>query len=306
MSETLRILAVDGGGFRGAYSAHLLNRIEKEFSINWLESFALMAGTSTGSIVVAGLACRLSAADIYSFYEEYGKDIFKKRLLYRGGIMASRYRNKELRRQLDQIFGNKKLGEIDIPLIIPAVDIGNGCVHVFKSNYHGEFLRDKDVFVKDAVIASCSAPTYFDPYHVDSYMLADGGLWANCPSLVAAIDAKKRLGADLDKIKVLSIGTGISRKFYSQKNLCWKKRFGWGILSRWGGPRFIDMLLNLQSQTANNMLGLLIKREQLLRINFESDRRLPLDDVGMLNDWVSKADHDFTHRSAEIKKFLEI
>ena len=75
------------------------------------------------------------------------------------------------------MFQDKTLGEIDVPLVLPSVDIGNGCVHVFKSQYHGEFVRDQNVRVSDAVLASCSAPTYFDPHVVnDTYQLVDGGL----------------------------------------------------------------------------------------------------------------------------------
>ena len=86
------------------------------------------------------------------------------------------------------------LGQVKIPLILPAVDIGNGCVHVLKSNYDPTFTRDYKVRVSDAVLASCSAPTYFDPIVIDDkYRLVDGGLWANNPSLVATIDAKYRL-----------------------------------------------------------------------------------------------------------------
>ena len=45
----------------------------------------------------------------------------------------------------------RTLGDIDVPLVLPSVDIGNGCVHVLKSQYHGEFVRDQNVRVSDAV-----------------------------------------------------------------------------------------------------------------------------------------------------------
>ena len=43
MSKTFKILAIDGGGFRGAYSAHLLKRMEDEFSVDWRKDFDLLA-----------------------------------------------------------------------------------------------------------------------------------------------------------------------------------------------------------------------------------------------------------------------
>lgn len=55
MADKFKILAIDGGGFRGAYSAHILKRIEEEYEINWKNDFNLIAGTSTVSIIAAGL-----------------------------------------------------------------------------------------------------------------------------------------------------------------------------------------------------------------------------------------------------------
>ena len=90
-TQKFKILSIDGGGFRGAYSAHILKRIEEEFNINWKKDFNLVAGTSTGSIIAAGLAFGLSAKELFDFYEKDGKDIFKKRFLYRTGLFASKY-----------------------------------------------------------------------------------------------------------------------------------------------------------------------------------------------------------------------
>ncbi len=58
------ILSIDGGGFRGLFAAHLLKRMEEEWQIDWRNRFGLMAGTSTGAILTAGLACGKSAAQL--------------------------------------------------------------------------------------------------------------------------------------------------------------------------------------------------------------------------------------------------
>ncbi len=302
----MKILSIDGGGFRGVYAAHILHRIEQEFLISWQADFALISGTSTGSIIGAGLACGLSAKKICEFYEEHGKQIFKKRLLCRLGLAASRYNNRYLREILLEVFDGRTLGEVETPLLIPATDIGNGGVHVLKSKYDAGFYRDPNILVADAVLASCSAPTYFDPYHIDKYMLADGGLWANNPSLIATVEAKKRLGANLDELQVFSLGTGLGHKYYSQSSSLSTRLVGWGFATRWGRGKFIDMIMNLQAETAKNILGLLLEEHQILRINFESDGKLSLDNPGMFDDWISKADKAFTHKSAQIADFLNI
>ena len=52
----MNILAIDGGGIRGIYSAYILQRINEEFNIKFHEVFDLITGTSTGAITAAALA----------------------------------------------------------------------------------------------------------------------------------------------------------------------------------------------------------------------------------------------------------
>lgn len=320
MSKPFYILAFDGGGFRGIFVAHILRRMEEEWQIEWQSQFGLLAGTSTGAVLAAGLACELTAAQLAESYETYGKELFTPRLRSRFDLLklfTSRYSSEKLKKFLERTLGDTTLGQVKIPLILPAVDIGNGCVHVFKSAYHSTFSRDPKVRVSDAVLASCSAPTYFDPVVIDDrYRLADGGLWANNPSLVAAIDARYRLKIPLEDVRVLSIGAGKSKKFYPRsegkyKNILLRSWQGWGFVTRWQRSKMFDLLLNLQSDNAHNMLCLLLgesplESKQVLRLNFDSDRPLSLDSVRKRYDWITKADHTFTHHSPRIARFLEI
>ena len=319
MGNTFNILSIDGGGYRGLFAAHVLKRIEKEFGVDWTDRFQLLTGTSTGSIITAGLACGVTADELAEFYCRHGKSIFTPRIQSRFDLLnlfTSRYSSTTLREILEETFGDRTLGEIDIPLILPAVDIDNGQVHVFKSKYHEQFTRDPEVKVSDAVLASCSAPTYFDPHVKKDYRLADGGIWANNPSLVGVIDAHYRLGVSFDDIRVLSIGTGTSSAFYPRRSAKWKELLtnswqGWGIATRWQRGKLLDLILNLQSANAHNTLCLLLGESPLdpqsvLRLTFESDRPLHMDATYKTEEWISKADTVFTHHSAKIAEFLGI
>ena len=319
MNGKFYILSIDGGGLRGAYSAYLLKRIEEQWGIEWCDRFDLFAGTSTGSIIAAGLAHCRSASSLYELYAKQAYLIFRRRWFDNfipfglASLLASRYSNDALRACLYELFGNTRLKDISVPLIIPSVDIGGGRVHVFKSAYDPEFHRDPEVLVADAVVASCSAPTYFDPYMIDHYPLTDGGLWANNPALVAAIEAKRRLGVDLCDLRILSIGTGKSKTCYGSAAGWLRETFsGWGMATRWERQKFVNLILNLQAESSHNMLNLLLQTrdrkepEQLLRINFESEKPLSLDDPRKLRDWIREADQDFTHKGHRIKKFLAL
>jgi len=165
-NQTFNILAIDGGGIRGIVPAHILNSIVGKLNINLNDNFQMLAGTSTGSIIVAGLACGVSIENIVNLYKSLGEKIFVKNESYWPKNIKpafhSLYNNTNLKKILKETFGDIKLGDIKKPLLIPSTDIGNGGVHVFKSNYCKHLTRDMDVLVCDAVLASCSAPTRSD------------------------------------------------------------------------------------------------------------------------------------------------
>jgi hypothetical protein len=304
MKDLFYILSIDGGGIRGVYSAKILARMEEVYEIDWPKSFHLMAGTSTGSIIAAGLAFGLTASSILEIYRKHGQRIFSGKMFAGTGLAGSRFSSKHLKNVLKDTFADTKLEDIRMPLIVPSTDVGNGHVHVFKSAYDPGFVRDKNVLLRDAILASCAAPTYFDPEKTGDYLLADGGLWANNPALVAVVDAKRRFGQRLENLRILSIGAGSGKSYYSQNEKLWKRWLGWGFLTKWGRGKFIDMLLNLQAETANNMLGLLLANDQILRINYASDRKLTIADTGEMENLISKADSDFTRAATKIGEFF--
>jgi uncharacterized protein len=304
MDKIFRILSIDGGGIRGIFPAHILKCVSERLNIDVYKTFDMIAGTSTGSIIAAAIASEVPISQIVDLYKIHGKSIFPP---YKSRInkkvkpaFRSIYTSDYFKKVLADVFGESTLGKIRKPLIIPATDIGTGGVHVFKSSYSDEFTRDKTVKVKDAVLASCSAPTFFDPYKVNEYLLADGGLWANNPGLAAVIDAQKRLNIQKEKIKILSLGTGNSRQSYGTNP---NRR--WGLMKGWRGPDFITFMLSLQSQSTVNYLKLILAENQIVRIDFETDLPLPIDDISILDDLICRADKEFTYNSSTIRNFFD-
>jgi len=82
-----RILALDGGGIRGALTLGYLQRIEEllrqrhgdDTSFRLCDYFDLIGGTSTGSIIAACLAVGMSVEEIREKYFELGGRIFGKK-----------------------------------------------------------------------------------------------------------------------------------------------------------------------------------------------------------------------------------
>jgi Patatin-like phospholipase len=90
-----RLLALDGGGVRGAITVAFLERIEtvlrerlglKEVHLgDW---FDLVGGTSTGSIIAGALALGYSASDIRRFYDELAPRVFRRNFWRIQGLRA--------------------------------------------------------------------------------------------------------------------------------------------------------------------------------------------------------------------------
>lgn len=71
-----RILALDGGGIKGVYTAELMRLCEAHFGKPAASVFDMIAGTSTGGIIALGLGLGKPAAEISAFYRDDGRLIF--------------------------------------------------------------------------------------------------------------------------------------------------------------------------------------------------------------------------------------
>lgn len=209
------VLSIDGGGIRGLIAAVVLEYIERQLGKPLSESFDLIAGTSTGGIIAAGLSTSdpegnpmFTASDIVSFYMEDSKDIFGddrnlfKRLFY------SKYRNENLEKALIKKFGNIEFSNMTTKVMVPVYDVENRRPFFFKS--WKESVNDLPLY--KVIASTASAPTFFEPTKIrfshgrEVRYLIDGAVAANNPALCAYVEAK-RLWGDED-IFVLSIGAG--------------------------------------------------------------------------------------------------
>ena len=74
--NSFRILSLDGGGVRGLLSARILQAIERRTGARFYDHVDLFAGTSTGAILGAGLACGFTLDEIVRFYNVEAPKIF--------------------------------------------------------------------------------------------------------------------------------------------------------------------------------------------------------------------------------------
>ena len=297
-TDTFHILALDGGGTRGMYTAQLLAEIEQAFGRRIKTCFDLIVGTSTGAIIAGAAVSDIPMTDIVELFETETPHIFRRRW-YRMPLFFSKYPSEKLAQIIAKHIPEIPIGNIETPLMITSSEISKSEVHIFRSNYSSRDSEsastDRDVCLRDAILASCAAPTFFAPRSVGDLLLADGCLWANNPSAIAATEALSAFGREAQEIRMLSIGTGHSTNMYRQRR-------GWGFLTGWGGAKLTSYVMTLQTQASAHTAKLLLKGNYL-RINPETDR-WEIDNLTQLGNLKSLAARDFEKHAAEIKTFI--
>jgi predicted acylesterase/phospholipase RssA len=201
-------IAIDGGGIRGVIVTRALSMLEEHLGKSAPELFRLAAGTSTGSIICAGIGAGLSAAQMHELYLTLGKRIFKKS--WRSSLwplMRYRYPQEPLTKALHNAIGDKKMG--DFWTTNPPTDV---VITTF------DVIANKTCFIKPwkpdywnwpvirAVLASSSVPTYF-PVVEGRYVDGGVGSYAN-PCYLAAYEAQFCLKWDPRETTLISLGTG--------------------------------------------------------------------------------------------------
>ncbi len=299
-TNNFHILALDGGGTRGIYSAHLLAKAEQTFDVRIKDCFDLIIGTSTGAIIAGAVASDIPMVEIVDLFEIEAPDIFRKRW-YRNPLFFSKYSNEKLAQIIAKHIPAKPLSKISIPLMITSSEITTSELHIFRSNYVDKLSESDningDICLRDAIVASCAAPTFFAPKTINNRLLADGGLWANNPSIAAYTEALTYFGKEAAQVKIVSLGTGHSVSMY-------RKKRGWGFLSGWGGIKIVSYVMTLQSQASANMAKLLLK-ENYLRIDPPIDF-WDIDTVVQSDNLKTLAERDFKTFESDLKCFLHI
>jgi len=269
---SFRILALDGGGIKGAFTASVLTTLEQTLGVPAASQFDLVAGTSTGGILAIGLGMGLHPKDMLQFYRDRGPVVFPAMRFHRKwksqlrSVLSPKYSQRVLSRELEQAYyrdaKRKVLGDSVCRLVVPAYDAVGGVCHVFRTPHHALLTADENTDAVEVALATAAAPTYFSSAVVKNLVSSasffDGGVWANCPAMAAIVEAVCYLGVPLDRIDVLSIGT--TEEPFTVKRMA---QAGW---ARWG-KTLVDLLMNAQVDSSVKHAQLLIGEPRFLRVN---------------------------------------
>jgi patatin-like phospholipase/acyl hydrolase len=235
-----KILALDGGGIRGALTLGYLKKMEDILKVRHPDKpdfrmsdfFDLIGGTSTGAIIAALLSLGKTVDEIKHLYMELGNKIFgekrswwnpfetyqwlKANYNYSGMVEGLKFAMGK-----DTTLGSEKIKtglcivakRADTNSIWPMINHPRG------KYYDSEMGKNKDLLLWKVVRASTAAPTYFAPQMMEvtegqQAAFIDGGLsMANNPALTLLMVATLngfpfRWPMGADNLLLVSVGTG--------------------------------------------------------------------------------------------------
>jgi hypothetical protein len=270
-------IAIDGGGIRGVIVTKALSMLEQQIGQPLHNVFRLTAGTSTGSIIAAGLASGLSASQLFDMYRQLSGEVFKKGWRARFWYLFNyRYSNPPLEKALHTYFGDKTVG--DLWMATPATDIVLTTFDVvdnrtrFIKSYKSEYA---DWPLVKAVLASAAAPTYFPA--VDGRFI-DGGVGSyNNPCYLAAYEVQYSLPWKPEETTLLSIGTGREKNSIKP-----------GEVDHFLPPQYIGPLIDAFSHCAADqqvdLVNKLFTGLDFRRFQVDLQESIPLDGISKVDE----------------------
>lgn len=235
--ERVNVLSLDGGGSRGVVSAVLLAALAERVP-GFLERIDLFAGTSIGAANAVAVAAGHSPRGMVNFYPEHGHQLFSERLRPKGllglaarilehvpglgpevddadALFLPKWSNRGLERALADYFGaERRLGDLDPRRVLmlalelsgrlpdsPARVVLPVCIRNFGPG--SERFRERPIH--ELLLGAMAAPTFFE----SAGGFVDGGVFANNPSVAALVSAAELVDRRLERVRLLSIGTGI-------------------------------------------------------------------------------------------------
>lgn len=208
---------MDGGGVRGILPLACLVRLEAREGKPCRELFDMVAGTSTGAILAAGIALGISARGLLALYRDLARKAFRRIPWWQVVLSLGnhRYSSTFIAQTLSALGADVPLNNLPIDILITAKNTLTSRTDFFvRDNPVNDSLWGR-LPLRDAVLASIAAPTYF-PAHTArldgrEYTWVDGGVGvAGNPCYHAAVEAIHYSAGQYPpgQVQLLSFGTG--------------------------------------------------------------------------------------------------
>jgi predicted acylesterase/phospholipase RssA len=277
-----RILTIDGGGVRGIIPAVLLAEIERVTGRAARETFDMVAGTSSGAVLAAGIAAGIPGAELVRIYAERSRQVFRSipllsgiRRLVTGTLYDTGTLHELIREELGAKARDWTVNDAPIDLLITAKRVSDGMPWYFVRDNAANSCRAGGFRLSHVVTASAAAPTYFRPWRIVPIgELIDGGIGvAGNPAYQACVEAFEYTDSYRPvETLVVSLGTG---KFLHRERPRW--------LWPWVGWLLAE-LLRSPAEQQTELVHRHYPQVPFYRIDTELAREIGLDAVDRIDE----------------------
>jgi len=157
-------LSLSGGGALGIAHLGVLHDMQNRALVP-----TEILGTSMGAIIGACFAIGMSESEIFKKIDEFGSMSSWLSVDMGGNSIIN---SSKISKIFDEIFGDRHMNDTLAPLKIIATNLNNGNKRIFS-------VADKDILIKDAVLASMAIPGVFSEQYIEGEVFGDGFLVEN-------------------------------------------------------------------------------------------------------------------------------
>ena len=202
------VVSISGGGYRGLASYIFI----RDYLLNHYAP-NLLVGTSIGAILSSLLSLDMLHIIKDEQIIEMHKNIFEKEYSFSfSNLLKPINTGKNKSAFFEKIFGNKNLGDCNIPVcfVLSTLD---GRPVIIKSICK----EDKDILIRDILDAATAVPIYFPSVSVGKYgNLCDACMYCPDQSMIAVNEAIVMFGAN--NFKLINVNTPYESDLTPQKN----------------------------------------------------------------------------------------
>lgn len=276
------ILSIDGGGIKCYIPLRILDYIETKTNLSTSDLFEYFTSVSSGALIISALLLKnnnnkpkYTANELLTLIEELTNNIFTNTLEYKlnngFGLLGSKYDVNNLDNALYNYFLDIKLVDLLKPVSVISFDI--------KQNkpYYFNITKNSNIYIRDILRATCSAPLYFDPYDIiinnTEYTFIDGGIASNNPIEYCFLEAYDYYNQEIkNDFYILSIGTGYSDTKYDKYDIIKNGLIYWS-------SNIYNIMYSESEDNLLKVINRLSPNNVSNRINVNMHQQISLDNV---------------------------
>ena len=257
---------MDGGAIRAIIQGVVLEEIETRTKKPIASLFDLLAGSSSGGNLEMGLVTpdrdgkpKYPATEASASYKLNTPIIFSRPFIKKINplsiLFEEKFSTEVAAGVYKKYYGNSKLSEAITPVLITGYEIEKRMAYFFRSS-HAKRDPKHDFFMRDVVLSTTAAPTFFEPAKIenipksDTFYFIDGAVFANNPSMIALAEARKMFPEEKDFLLV-SLGSGVLTQ-----PLRYEQVKGWGA-AQWARP-ILDVVFDGVADTVDHQLEYMV------------------------------------------------